>query len=125
VSYGTTRVGPDLSISALTAPASAVAGATIAVTDTVKNVGGGSAGASTTKYYLSNNFTFDAADVLIGSRAAAALAPNGTNSGTVSLTVPTGTAPALYYIIAVADGDDVVPETAETNNTKALAIRIN
>jgi len=125
VSYGTTRVGPDLSVSALTAPTSAVAGATISVSDTVKNIGGGSAGASTTKLYLSNNFTFDASDVLIGSRPVIALAPNGTHTGTVSVTVPTGTAPGLYYVIAVADADDVVPETADTNNTRALAIRIN
>jgi subtilase family serine protease len=125
LSYGTTRVGPDLTESALTAPASAVAGATISVTDTVKNIGGGSVSASTTKFYLSNNFTFDAADVSIGSRTVIALAPNGTNSGTVSLTVPTGTAPGLYYIIAVTDADETVPETIETNNTRALAIRVN
>ena len=125
VSYGTTRVGPDLTEFALTAPASATAGTTISVTDTVKNAGGGSAGVSTTKFYLSNNFNFDASDQLIGSRTVLALAPNGTNAGTVSVTIPTGTAAGLYYIIAVADADDAVPETAETNNTKSLVIRIN
>jgi hypothetical protein len=31
----------------------------------------------------------------------------------------------LYYIIAVSDADNAVPETAETNNTRALAIPIN
>jgi subtilase family serine protease len=125
VSYGTTRVGPDLTEFALTAPASATAGATISVTDTVKNAGGGSAGASTTKLYLSTNFNFDASDQLIGSRSVTALAPNATNAATVSVTIPTGTAAGLYYIIAVSDADDAVPETAETNNTKSLVIRIN
>jgi len=125
VSYGTTRVGPDLIDFALSAPTSTTAGATISVTDTAKNAGGGAAGASTTKFYLSNNFTFDAGDQLIGSRSVVALAPNATNVGTASITIPAGTAPGLYYIIAVADADGEVAETAETNNTRALAIRIN
>jgi subtilase family serine protease len=125
VSYGVTRVGPDLTVFALTAPASAVAGATIVVTDTVKNIGGGSAGVSTTRLYLSSNFTFDALDQEIGSRAALALGPNATNAGSAPVTIPTGTAAGLYYIIAVTDADNAVPETGETNNTRALAIRIN
>ncbi len=125
VVYGTTRVGPDLIDFALSAPTSTTAGATISVTDTAKNAGGGAAGASTTKFYLSNNFTFDAADQLIGSRSVVALAPNATNVGAASITIPAGTAPGLYYIIAVADADGEVAETAETNNTRALAIRIN
>ncbi|MFL6281345.1 MAG: CARDB domain-containing protein [Vicinamibacterales bacterium] len=125
VSYGVTRVGPDLTVLSLTAPTSAVAGATISVTDTVKNVGGGSAGASTTRLYLSSNFTFDASDQEIGSRAATALGPSATNAGSASVTIPTGTVAGLYYIIAVTDADNAVPETGETNNTRALAIRIN
>jgi len=49
VSYGVVKVGPDLTVSALTAPATTVAGAAIAVTDTTRNAGGGSSGASTTR----------------------------------------------------------------------------
>ena len=124
VSYGTTRVGPDLTVSALTAPSTAVAGATISATDTVKNAGGGPAEASTTRFYLSANFSFDAADVLIGSRTVPAIGPGATQAAAASLTIPGQTAAGLYYIIAVADADDAVAETAETNNTRALAIRI-
>ncbi len=124
VSYGTTRVGPDLTVSALTSPSTAVAGATISATDTVRNAGGGQAAASTTRFYLSANITFDAADVLIGSRPVSAVAPGATDAAAAPLTIPAQTAAALYYIIAVADADDVVEETAETNNTRALAIRI-
>jgi subtilase family serine protease len=124
ISYGTTRVGPDLTPSALTLPPTAGAGATISATDTVKNAGGGAAGASTTRYYWSANFTFDAADVPIGGRTVPALGPGASNAGPASLTIPAQTAPGLYYIIAVTDADDVIAETAETNNTRALAIRI-
>jgi subtilase family serine protease len=110
---------------ALTAPANAVAGATIQANDTVKNTGGGSAGASTTRFYLSSNFTFDASDQEIGNRPAIALGPNATSAGQASVTIPSGTAAGLYYIIAVSDADNAVPETSETNNTRSLAIRIN
>jgi subtilase family serine protease len=122
--YGTTRVGPDLAVTGLTLPGSAAAGATISVTDTVKNSGGGSAGATTTRFYLSANFTFDAADVLIGSRTVPAIDPGAANTAPTSLTIPAQTAAGVYYIIAVADADGVVTETAETNNTRANALRI-
>ena len=126
VSYGTTRVGPDLTVSALTGPISATAGATIQVTDTVKNAGGGAAGASMTRFYLSVNFTFEAAtDPEIGNRAVGPVNPNQTNAGPASVTIPPGTAPGTYYIIAVGDADNAVMETSETNNTRPVTIRIN
>jgi len=125
VSYGTTRVGPDLTVSALTGPLSATAGATIQVTDTVKNTGGGAAGASTTRFYLSANFTFEPTDPEIGNRAVGPVGPSLTNAGPASVTIPTGTAAGTYYIIAVSDADNAVPESLETNNTRPVTIRIN
>jgi len=125
VSYGVTKVGPDLTVFGLTAPASTLAGATISVTDTVKNVGGGSSGASMTRIYFSANFTFDASDQPLGDRTVPALGPNATNAGSTSVTIPAGTAPGVYYLIAVSDPDGAVTETTETNNTRALIIRIN
>jgi len=125
VSYGTTKVGPDLTESGLTSPTSAVAGATISVTDTAKNAGGGSSGATTTRIYLSTNINFDASDQPLAERAVSALGPNATNVGSMSVTIPAGTAPGVYYLIAVSDADGVVTETIESNNTRALVIRIN
>jgi subtilase family serine protease len=118
------RVGPDLTVSALTAPTSATAGSTMTVSDTTKNVGGGEAPASTTQFYLSINATIDAADVLLGSRAVAGLAAGASDSGSTALAVPAGEAPGTYYVIAVADGPGAVVETTETNNTRASAVRI-
>jgi subtilase family serine protease len=123
-SYGITRVGPDLTISGLTAPLSSVAGGTISATDTTRNAGGGAAGASTTRFYLSTNFTFDVTDVLIGARSIPALGPAVSNAAPTSLTIPAQTAVGLYYIIAVADSEHVVAETGETNNTRSLLLRI-
>jgi len=125
VSYGSTRVGPDLTESLVSGPSSTTIGATIQVTDTVKNVGGGAAGASTTRFYLSSNFTFDSTDQEIGNRAVGPVGPSQTNAGSASLTIPPGTGTGTYYIIAVADADNAVPETGETNNTRPMTIRIN
>jgi len=125
VSYGITKVGPDLTVSGLTAPTSAVAGATISVTDTVKNAGGGSSGASTMRVYFSANITFDGSDQPLADRPVLGLGPNATNSGSTSVTIPPGTAPGIYYLIAVSDADGAVSETTESNNTRALVIRIN
>ena len=61
------QIGPDLAVSALTAPATAAAGGAISVSDTTKNQGGGTAGASTTRFYWSTNLSLDASDQVIGS----------------------------------------------------------
>jgi subtilase family serine protease len=124
VSYGTTKVGPDLTVSSLTSVSTAVAGTTVSATDTTKNAGGGQAPASATRYYLSTNLTFDASDVALGSRAVAALAAGSSDVATATLAIPATTAAGSYYILAVADGDAVVSETTETNNTRALFIKI-
>ena len=124
VSYGTTKVGPDLSIASLTSVTAAAAGATIAVTDSTKNVGGGAAAESTTRYYLSTNITFDGSDVAVGARAVGPLAAGAASAATASVVIPPSTAAGSYYLIAVSDADGVITETAETNNTRALFIRI-
>jgi subtilase family serine protease len=125
LSYGTTKVGPDLTIASLTASVTtAAAGATISVTDTTKNAGAGAAPDSATRYYLSTNITFDASDVPLGGRAAGALAAGVSSTATMSVVIPSTTTAGSYYIIAVADADGVVTETAETNNTRALFIKI-
>jgi len=124
VSWGVTKVGPDLSIASLTTVSTAAAGATIAITDSTKNVGGGAAANSTTRYYLSTNITLDAGDVAIGARAIGPLAAGASDTATASAVIPSSTAAGLYYLIAVSDADGVITETAETNNTRPLFIRI-
>ncbi|HEX9366426.1 MAG TPA: S8 family serine peptidase, partial [Vicinamibacterales bacterium] len=115
---------PDLIISAMSAPATGGAGATISVTDTTKNQGTGFAQATTTRYYLSTNNVLDASDVMLGGRAVPALAPGASNTGTVTLTIPASTAGGTYYLFSKADADDVVLENHETNNLYATNITI-
>jgi subtilase family serine protease len=118
------RVGPDLVVLALTAPGTATAGTTISVTDTASNQGGGSASASTTRYYLSTNLGFDASDIPLGLRGVSALAGGTAEPGTAVLTIPAGTAATTYYLLAVGDAGAAVVETIETNNTRSVVIRI-
>jgi len=117
-------LGPDLVVATLSAPTSAGAGATITVTDTTKNQGAGTAGASTTRIYFSSNPILDAGDVLLGGRAVPALGSGASSSGTTAVTLPAGSAPGIYYLIAQADADQVVGETIETNNTTAVTVQV-
>jgi subtilisin family serine protease/subtilase family serine protease len=122
---GAVKVGPDLIVPTLTAPATAVAGGTIDVSDNTKNQGGGSSGASTTRFYWSANTSLDAADQIIGVRVVPVLAAGAGPSVTTAVTVPAGATTGLYYVIAVADALSAVLETTENNNTRlSTAVKV-
>jgi subtilase family serine protease len=101
-----------------------VAGSTITVTDGIKNVGGGTAGPSATRFYLSTNASFDASDMPLDARPVGTLDPGATDSGSTVLALPADLATATYFLIAVADGDAQVPETNEANNWRTLVISV-
>jgi subtilase family serine protease len=117
-------LGPDLMVATLSAPASAGAGTAITVTTTTKNQGGSGAGVSTTTFYLSTNPTFGAGDVMLGSRAIPALAAGASSAATTALTIPAGTAPGSYFLLAVSDATQVVGEAKEGNNVKSKALTL-
>ena len=118
-------VGPDLIVYSLSTPTTVVAGSSINVTDTIRNSGGEIAGASTTRFYLSLNASYDATDINLDvERGVPPLGVNATNTGTTTITIPTGLS-GRYYLIAVADGNSQLPEARETNNTRAASITIN
>ncbi|HEX2694682.1 MAG TPA: CARDB domain-containing protein, partial [Acidobacteriota bacterium] len=92
---------PDVVVSVLAAPSAATAASGISVSETTKNQGGAAA-ASTTRYYLSANSTYEAADTPLGLRAVGALAAGASSTATVTLTIPAGTATGNYFVIARA-----------------------
>ena len=118
------RIGPDLVVSALTAPATAGAGAVISLTDTTRNQGEGTAEASTTRFFLSADFSLGPDDVPLGSRAAPSLAAGGSSTASTSVEIPPDTAGGTYYLLAHADADDAVVETIETNNTRFRSLMV-
>jgi hypothetical protein len=102
-------------------PATAARGGTFRVTDTVKNQGTATAGASTTRYYLSTDKVKGTGDILLGgSRSVPSLAAGQSSRGNnVKVSIPTTTTPGTYYLLACADDPGAVAEVDETNNCLA------
>jgi subtilase family serine protease len=121
----TVRIGSDLAVQAITAPAKAAAGASIGISDTTTNQGGGDAPASVTVFYLSTSSTGGPGDVLLdGTRAVPQLAAGASSTGSTTVTIPAGTAAGTFYLVAQADAGNAVTETSETNNTRSRTISI-
>ncbi len=78
-------IGSDLTVTQVSAPPHAGAGASMAVSDTTQNASAGAAVASTTGFYLSTDTVLDASDVFLGSRAVPALAGAASNTATTTL----------------------------------------
>ena len=94
------------------------------VNETTSNIGGGSAVASVTRFYLSVNLAIDTGDVELGTRNVPTLAAGATSSGQTALVIPANTAPGTYWIIAVSDSTGTVVETFETNNNRIAFTRV-
>ena len=115
---------PDLVVSAVTAPANAASGNGVIISDTTKNAGPGNAAATTTAYYWSTNNKFESTDPPLGSRSVPSLAAGATHRGSAPVTIPAGTAPGTYYLLARADSASTEAETSDANNVRARAITI-
>ena len=118
------KVGADLQVTVITAPAFAAAGGSINVADTTGNQGAAPAPASSTGFYLSTNSAVDAADWFLGSRSVGELPAGATSSATTVLQIPANMAAGSYYVIGVADWNSAVAETLETNNSRYRAMPV-
>jgi uncharacterized repeat protein (TIGR01451 family) len=123
-------VRPDLEVTAVTAPPSAIAGQTISATVTVRNAGPppASAGPFSVDLFLSP----DGADPLascsvepcprrVGGRTVAKLGPGALSTAATSFKVPVDLPPGMYVLQAVVDREQRIPESNESNNTLASA----
>ena len=112
---------PNLQETALTNPPTNAAVCTsFPVTDTVSNVGGGAAGASRTRYYLSTDTVKGSTDILLSTyRLIGTLAVGGTFTGTRTVAVPCTTPPGNYYLLACADDLLQVTESNESDNCRS------
>jgi subtilase family serine protease len=119
----TVWIGPDLAV-AVSVPPFAAAGASVTVTDTTRNAGGGAADGSTTRFYLSGDAWLDAADVLLGGRTVAGLGAGASSTASTALTIPPETRAGFHYLLAKADGAAEVAETQEANNTSYAALQV-
>src|SRR5439155_8373439 len=149
-----TAAQPDLIVSALSAPTTAAAGATITVTETTEHqsphlivvadgekallelnetnntstqpitVNGSQAAASTTRVYFSLDATLDGNDTQIFEHAVTALDAGSSHPVSFAFQIPPTTASGIHYLIAVADADSIVAESNETNNTRIQPITV-
>ena len=91
------------------------AGATVALSATVSNTGGGASEATTLRFYRSTEETITTTHTEVGTDDVGALAASGTNEGSVSVTVPRSM--GRYFYGACVDA--VADESDTTNNCSA------
>lgn len=118
--------GPaDLIVSSVTAPAAGVAGRTLAIPSTVRNVGEqAAAGPVRVDIYMSQDSDTPGAGTLLGSRNISSVAVGGVSTATTIVTVPPTAAPGFYFVSAVVDGGGVVAESHEDNNGATAPTRV-
>ncbi|MEA2390985.1 MAG: hypothetical protein QOK31_1094, partial [Solirubrobacteraceae bacterium] len=108
---------PDLVVAKVSSPHSPL-GHRFAVTVLVRNAGRGRARASRTLFFLSADRRRGSQDPVAGSARVPGLRARAHKSVTARLTVPQGTKPGSYFVIACADGARRVTETREGNNCR-------
>src|SRR5215831_1430022 len=115
---------PDLTPTALTAPAAAPAGQPVSVSWTVKNQGtGATVGAWSDDLLLSATPTCCLGAISLMRTPHTALSAGAAYSQTRSVTLPR-VAPGSYYLIVRADAAGVLHEADETNNERAIPITV-
>jgi subtilase family serine protease len=110
------QVGPDLMVYSATVPATAVAGQSLGIGDTIRNLGAADAPASVVQFYLSRDSVLDAGDRLLGARDIPAMAAGTLQPGTSTLALPADTAAGGWFLLVKADGEGSIAESSETNN---------
>jgi hypothetical protein len=106
----------DLSVVSLgVLPTSAGTGEDLFIGHTTRNLGAGTGGASTTRFYLSRDASKSDDDVrLNGTSAVPALARGASHGELISAPAPHGT--GTRYLLACADDTTAVAEITDTNN---------
>jgi large repetitive protein len=112
-------IGADLVMSSVSAPASAVRGTSVGITDAVMNQGVGKSGSFYVGLYLSTDANITTADLRISRRSVGSLAAGAASSATTSVTIPTTFTVGTYYVGAIADYTNTAKENNETNNARA------
>jgi len=117
---------PDLIMTDITPnAATAKAGATLSVTDTVKNQGSSSR-VFRIAYHLSANTTYgDGDDVVIPTiRVVTSLGAGASSTAITVLSIPTLAQGGTYFLCAKADSLNQVSESDETNNTLCSGAKV-
>jgi len=116
---------PDLIVnSEAVSPFSLEAGDPINLSCNIENIGDENATTSNLKYYISTDCNYSMSDTELGSDIVGILTPGSSSFESATPLIPGGFGPGDYYILFIADFDDDVIESNETNNTVCTAIEI-
>jgi uncharacterized protein YkwD len=117
--------GPDLTGISVSGPSTAIAGKSISLSATVRNIGTASAGPSYVYFYLSQDTSITTGDVNLGRMYLTSLSPGSQKTVVLSAKIPVLTPPGSYYYGAITDGSTA--ETNEINNAicSAASTRIS
>ncbi|MDA9518860.1 hypothetical protein XI06_00465 [Bradyrhizobium sp. CCBAU 11434] len=114
-------VQPDLSEYLGVANTTVAAGNSVTVDAYAMDIGAGPSGASTAGIYLSSDANITTSDTLLTTVSSGALTSVGLTGyydhQTLSVTLPGNLAPGTYYLGGIADYNNQVSESNETNNT--------
>jgi subtilase family serine protease len=89
-----------------------------------QNLGQPLASHSELGFYLSADATLSADDHLLGKTPVESTAPDRSTSVSLTVRMPTGTAPGTYYLLGVADVLDQMIEADEQNNVYAIPLSV-
>ena len=87
---------------------------------TLKDTGSASAAASVSGLYLSTDSTITTSDTLLGTFAASTLVSGGSQTESISFSLPTNLAAGTYYLGVMADATSKIAESSETNNVSTV-----
>lgn len=111
--------GPDLTLDAITAPATGSIGAALAVSARVRNRGARPTEPFRVGFYLSTDTLVTVTNQFLGACAfPSGLAAASAADCNASLTVPASVASGTYFVGAIADDQAQVSETNRANNTR-------
>ncbi|MBK6689838.1 MAG: putative Ig domain-containing protein [Deltaproteobacteria bacterium] len=108
--------GPELTGDFGLVPRGALPGTAVNVELELRNVGTEAAPTFTSNLYLSSTGVIDGTARLVGTFTTGPLAAGAQTTVTATVTVPAGTAPAEWSLLAELDATDLVTEAEESNN---------
>ena len=116
---------PDLLLTAVTVPATARGGRSLAITHAVRNAGPAPAGAFAIRFYLTGDDALDSGDLLLGTRNVPSLGAGARSTSVSSFLVPSTVATGAYRVVAVADALGQQTELDEANATASGVVTVS
>jgi len=116
---------PDLLLTAVTVPATARGGRSLAITHAVRNAGPAPAGAFAIRFYLTGDDALDSGDLLLGTRNVPSLGAGASSTSVSAFLVPSTVAAGAYRVVAVAAALGQQTELDEANATASGVVTVS